>query len=298
MRHESDWWLGGFLIGFITGFLLGFGYTRLVPLRPTPAQLDQHDRAIYLTLIAAAYRHDGDLAKAQRRLETLEEPDIEQTIIALANQSITLNADVRDIRSLATLANALGETPGALLVYLITPTPIPSPTSTPTETPSPTPTHTPTPIPPTETSAPTPENSPTPTILPAGNPTFTPRPTPTPGLNAPFGLAQSIALCDNSANGILRVYIRDRNGEGVPGVEVIVSWPGGQDRFYTGFKSNTDAGYADFQMDADEVYQVELPGLPATVATAVNEAAATPCSNLPNGVRPSWQVVFQQGAGQ
>lgn len=298
MRHESDWWLGGFLIGFIAGFLLGFGYTRLVPLPPTPAQLEQNDRAIYLTLIAAAYRHDGDLAKAQQRLDTLEEPDIEQSIIALASQFIALNADVRDIRSLVSLANALGEAPGELLVYLVTPTPIPAPTSTPTETPLPTNTHTPTPIPPTETSTPRPQNtSPTP-ILPAGNPTFTPRPTPTPGPNAPFGLAQSTALCDNSANGILRVYVRDRQNEGVPGVEVLVSWPGGQDRFYTGFKSNIDAGYADFQMDADEVYQVELPGLPAAVAKAVNEAAATRCSNLPNGVRPSWQVVFQQGAGQ
>ena len=291
MKHESDWWLGGFLVGFVVGFVLGFSYTRLVPSPPTPAQLDGPDKEIYLVLIAAAYRYDGDLDKAQRRLARLEDPQISQTLVNLAERYIAANAEVKDIRSLARLATALGETQGALLVYLTTPTFTPSPTSTPTPTPQPTATA-------TATSTSTPQPTRTATTLPVENPTVTPRPTATPGPNAPFGLAQSVALCDNTADGILRVYVRDRDGQGVPGVEVVVRWPGGQDHFFTGLKSETNPGYADFQMEAGQVYQAGLSGLPAAVAKEINQAAESRCPDLPEGVKPSWQIVFQRGAGQ
>lgn len=291
MRHESDWWLGGFIAGFLVGFLLGFVYTRLVPdnIHPTPAQLAQADKELYLTLIAAAYRYDGNLDKASGRLDRLEVEDINQTITDLAQRYIDIGADARDIRSLAVLAAGLGSAEGSLLVYLSTPTqtatPIPTATFTPTATPIPT--STPTPPPPVATPTESSQNS-------VANPTFTPRTPPELGGNRLFQLAQSIALCDNTVNRVLRIYVQDSGGDGIPGVEVLVKWPTGQDNFFTGLKSRSNAGYADFQMEAGVTYQVELRGGQSTIATDINQAADTLCPDLPDGILPSWQVVFQQ----
>ena len=281
MRHESDWWLGGFLAGFIIGFVLGFWYTRLVPVRvhPSPAELSQEDKEIYLVLIGAAFRYDGDLEKTTRRLTRLEEPAMIEAIRTLADQKITAGADVRDIRSLAALATGLGLEDGQLLVYLTTPTP--SPTST--SPPPPTPTQEL-----AESSLPEPD----------ANATFTPRNAIAPDEGEAFELAQSIALCDNSSDGVLRVYVRDSTGQGIAGVEILARWPGGQDKFFTGIKSEANPGYADFQMDVDQTYQLELPGMPATIATEVNRAAKTLCPNLPLNIAPSWQIVFQQSSSE
>ncbi len=298
MKHEADWWLGGFLVAFIVGVALTLLYTWvLVPVTPrtTPAQLNPADKELYILLTAAAYRHDGDLPKAQKRLARLEDAAIAQTIASLAAQYISRGADPRDIRSLVTLADGLGTSDSSMLVYLITPTPTPSPLPTLTPTPSATST-------PTASATPRPTNThiPTaiPTLTPTVNPTITPRPTFTPGPNAPFGLAQSVALCDNTGNGILRVYVRDWQGQGLPGAKIIVSWPGGEDKFYSGFKSAANPGYADFEMTSEQIYQVELEGSPAAVAKDVNKNARALCSNLPDKIAPSWQIVFQQGAGK
>ena len=302
MKHEADWWLGGFLLAFIVGLTLTLLYTWvLVPTAPrtTPAQLNPADKELYILLTAAAYRHDGNLSKAQKRLARLKDPRIAQTVAALAEQYIDNSADPRDIRSLVTLAEALGSGNSAMRVYLITPTPTPSPP--PTLTPSPdatgTPTASATPKA-TPTSRPTNTRIPTaiPTLTPTVNPTITPRSTFTPGPNAPFGLAQSVALCDNTGNGILRIYVRDWQGKGLPGAKIIVNWPDGEDTFYSGFKSAANPGYADFEMTAGQIYQVALEGSPAAIASNVNKNARALCSNLPDNIAPSWQIVFQQGA--
>jgi hypothetical protein len=111
-------------------------------------------------------------------------------------------------------------------------------------------------------------------------------------------VAQSVPLCNNTNGGLLRIYVRDRLGAGVPGVEVSVSWPGGKDTFFTGFKPEVDPGYADFQMEPDETYRVELIGLKTT--EPIPEITIDPadlCPDLPAGTDPDWQIVFQQGAG-
>jgi hypothetical protein len=76
-----------------------------------------------------------------------------------------------------------------------------------------------------------------------------------------------------------------------------VSWPGGRDKLFTGFKPAVDPGYADFAMRAGETYRVELvsvaaAGPPAEVRLS---DAGTLCPDLPDGKVPSWEVVFVQG---
>jgi hypothetical protein len=119
--------------------------------------------------------------------------------------------------------------------------------------------------------------------------------TPTPESIGFFGVAQSTVLCDPSTNSLLRVYVRDSAGKGVPGVQILVNWPGGEDRFFTGFKPEADLGYADFEMESGEIYEVELVDVKSDVAQEVGTDVADLCPDLAPGVQPSWQIVFQIG---
>jgi hypothetical protein len=112
-------------------------------------------------------------------------------------------------------------------------------------------------------------------------------------------VAQSVVLCDETSGGLLRIYVRDRLGVGVPGVEIMVSWAGGEDRLFTGFKPDIDPGYADFQMEPGERYQIKLVSVAAEVAVPeVSLSGNNLCANLPAGIDPSWQIVFEQGVSR
>jgi hypothetical protein len=280
MRRDSVIWIGGFLAGFFIGLALSLTYTWVIDPPPltdtTPAALNPHDKEVYTVLIAAAYATDGDPGRARKRLAELEDPDIENTIIALAERYINEGHDVRDVRALARLADDLGRTSMALRPFIATPTP--------------TPTLTPTPLPPTPTSTPVVVRV-TSTPTPSATPAVRPAPTSTPA--DVFKMAQSTALCDPTTSGLLRVYVRDSEGQGVPGVQILVNWPGGEDRFFTGFKPEADPGYADFEMEPGEVYQVELVDAKSDLAREVGAGLTDLCPDLPPGVQPSWQIVFQ-----
>jgi hypothetical protein len=281
MRHERVFWIGGFLAGFLVGLSLSLAYTWVIDPPPlsdtTPAVLNPHDKDIYTVLIAADYAASGDLDRAQQRLAGLEDPDIENTIVVMAERYINESRDARDIRALARLADALGGTSAAMRPFIATQTSTPTLTSTPTPQ---LPTATPTRVVP---------DTPTPTLTP------TPRRTSTSESVVAFEVAQSTAVCDPTTNGLMRIYVRDRAGKGVAGVQVLVNWPGGEDRFFTGFKPEADPGYADFDMELGEVYQVELANVSSDVIQGVGSELANLCPDLPTGIRPSWQIVFQAG---
>ncbi len=314
---DGLWWVGGFLLGFAVGLAMSLAYGWMIDPRPapvSPADLQPEDKAFYLRLIALAYGHNQNLEQAQARLATFKAANVEQSLVELTEAYIEQERDVRDIRALVSLSDALGRRSGVMAAFIVTPTPPPTATPTPPPTPTPRPTRTPTPTitnTPPPTATPTRTRRPTRTPTASATPTFTatPRPTrtptvtntPTPGPNAPFGLAQSVALCkDTTVGGLLRVYVRDRLGAGVPGVEVSVTWPGGQDSFFTGFKPEVDPGYADFEMESGQRYDIALVSvetagqLPDVSTTEAN----TLCPDLPDNVTPSWQVVFQQGVSR
>lgn len=313
-RGEIKWWLGGFLFGFAVGLALSLTYGWILDPRPAPvdpSQLRAEDQTFYMYLIALAYAHDQNEERARARLAALGQPNVEEAVADLTETYIERETDLRDINALVGLSMALGQTSSQMLAFVVTPTPEPPLTPTPIPTPTPRPTSTPTPatpIPtntatPTQTATRTPTRTPTATPTPLDTATATPSGTPTatntptPGPNSPFGVAQSTVLCDDSGDGgLLRVYVRDRLGAGLPGVEIEVIWSGGQDTFFTGFKPDIDPGYADFQMESGELYQIKLLG--AGFESAVPEVSIddpTLCPGLPDEVKPSWQVVFQRG---
>jgi len=287
MKNDRFWWMGGFLAGLLVGLGLSLAYTWVFDPPPltmtTQAALNPHDREVYTVLVAAAYAADGNLDQAKKRLARLEDPDIENTIVHLAERHIREGRDVRDVRALARLANNLGRTSAAVRPFIATPSPTSTPSPTATSRP---PTRTPTV---TATSSPTStprRRTPTATATPIVEPTATPRPD-------VFHVVQSTALCDSKAEGLLRIYVRDGAGEPMSGVEVLVDWPGGEDRFFTGFKTDIDTGYADFEMRADEVYRAKLVSVASEVAEDIGGDAQALCPEMPADAQLSWQVVFQ-----
>ncbi len=57
---------------------------------------------------------------------------------------------------------------------------------------------------------------------------------------------------------LIQVLVYDAAEQGVPSVEVVVTWEGGENHFFTGLKPEMGLGYADFRMAADTVYTLRL----------------------------------------
>jgi hypothetical protein len=122
----------------------------------------------------------------------------------------------------------------------------------------------------------------TPIVLP-GLPTSTPLP-------GRFGLTSTETLCAGPRP-LLQIVTQDAAGNGVPGVEVIVEWAGGQDRFFTGLKPQLGAGYGDFEMTPAIEYTVRLAEAPDAAYAARSE----PCTdNSGNFINTSVRLVFAQ----
>jgi hypothetical protein len=89
------------------------------------------------------------------------------------------------------------------------------------------------------------------------------------------------------------IWVRDAAGNDMPGVEIVVSWPLVQDRFFTGLRPAQGLGYADFEMAPETEYEVTLAGFPGGVARDLT-------SDLSPGICPTgtraidWQLTFQR----
>lgn len=304
MRDErGPWYL---VTGFVLGVLLGLVFAWMVApveyVDTSPASLRENFKDQYRALIAAAYVANSDLARAQARLNLLDDADVARTLAEQAQRTLAEGGSPDAAQALALLALDLGRGP--------TPAVTGSP-ATPTSTLPPTPTHTATPTvatqlptltstnesqmtapaPPSGTVTQTPQS--TRTALPTGAPLATRTPTSTPA--APFVLQDSTFVCDPDLNQpLIQVVAEDSAGEQVPGVEIVVSWDGGEDHFFTGLKPEFGPGYADFTMDPEEVYTLRL----ADGGQPVPDLTAAECE-AEDGSRywGSWYLLFSQPGG-
>ena len=172
----------GLTAGVALGLLLGWVVWPVEIVDTSISDLAPEHKEEYVLMVAKAYACDGDLEKAQARLERLEVPNINGWLSAQIDSYIAEGRDEADIQALAALADAMGVTSPNMLAYLATDTPVPTDTPLPTPTPLPTNTPTATPLPPTETPTSLPPTE-TPTSPPptetAVPPTDTPKPAPT-----------------------------------------------------------------------------------------------------------------------
>lgn len=173
-------------------------------------------------------------------------------------------------------------TPGFSNILLATPLNTRVPTWTPTITPTPTDTPTATP-------------SPTKTPFRA---TRAPEPTATPTPEFDYiGTIRQLTPCENAGKHHIFAYVRDQNGNGIPGMKMKVHWDGGEAILTTGTKME-DPGLADFAMFKG-VYHIEvLDGLSQVIGPISPDIPQNElCPETGNGVANSlfhysFEVIF------
>ncbi len=225
----------------------------------TPDTLQPQDRFVYLALIGDLYIYEDDLSQAEARLEALGIQADGSVLAGLIEEYLDGGGRPEEVRNLARLAEVLGASGGILLVFASVPAPSPevalrlSPQPEASQTPAP-----------TSTAAPS------------------------------FRLVEQTAVCAQPGQpGQIAVSVWDPEGNGLSGVEIVVSWATGQDHFMTGLRPEQGAGYADFQMAPQTQYEVSLAGFRGDVAQGLT-------SDLSPGLCPTgtvgldWRVTFQE----
>jgi hypothetical protein len=247
------------------------------PLRVTntnPRALRADFKESYRVAIAASYAATGNLPRAQARLILLGDPDPIEALNAQAQRMLVNNETVQQADEVAALALALENGEAEAL-----------PTSLPTEDVSEVAVEFTETLPPATSDAAilTTENVP-PTESIATESTFappTPRPTrtPVPTVGAPFVLTAQDSICDtNLPDGLLQVLVLNANRRQLPGMEIVITWDGGGEQFFTGLKPELGNGYADFMMTPDVMYTVQL-GYGSDIATGL----IAPTCQAPSG---------------
>lgn len=304
-ENRGSWYL---LTGLILGFVLGVLYTWVIQpveyIDTNPGSLRSEYKDRYRAMIAAAFQYNHDLVRAQARLELLKDDDMARTLAEQAQRTLGEGGSQAEAAALGALAAELGDASGALPVSVgspevRTPTHTPEPTQTPTPKPTATVTETPEPLPETPTNEAEETGSPpaitttvTRTPRPSATPTSTTSPTPTRTATstpaAPFVLRTTQRICDpNQTGGLIQVIALDAAETQISGVEVIVTWDGGEDHFYTGLQLDLGRGYADFAMSEGLVYAVRI----AEAGETARELSMFNCSG---GYPGSWRLTFQQ----
>lgn len=237
---------GAFIVGLIGGLYYAWVVNPVEYVDTAPDSLRETYRESYLVLIASAYVQTGDIARAQSRLSLFHDPQIRDTLAALAQRELARGGSEQEAQALAQLAARIGVTAAPSTsqpTITRTSTSVPSATSRPA----------------VMTSTPAPSRSPTPTA--------------TPG--APFELSDQETVCDPSAPApLIEVVVLDAASKPVPGMEVLVVWDNGQDHFFTGLKPELSIGYGDFTMTEGVTYTVQLKDSPNPV-TGISSGTCT-----------------------
>lgn len=242
------------MLALLAGLGLGLIYAWLIsPLRVTnagPVALRADFKESYRSAIAASFAATGNLPRAQARLALLGDADPIESLNAQAQRMLTNSETIEGADEVAALALALQGGPAEISTAEPTqvveeidvtftetlPRPTPDVQISTTETPE---------LIATEA-----------TILPA-----TPRPTQTlpPTLGAPFTLTAQDSICDtNLPDGLLQVLVLNPNRRQLPGMEIVITWDGGGEQFFTGLKPELGNGYADYSMTPNVTYTVQL----------------------------------------
>ncbi|HEX9027720.1 MAG TPA: hypothetical protein VF823_01015, partial [Anaerolineales bacterium] len=117
--------------------------------------------------------------------------------------------------------------------------------------------------------------------------------TPSPTSGAPFVLSgDPKQVCDaNLKRSLIMVEARDAAGQPVPGLEVIVTWNGGEGHFFTGLQPDRGLGYGDYEMAPDVTYTVHV----ADGGQPVPDLKAGQCTGSAGAqFLGSWSLVFVQ----
>ena len=251
------------LLALLAGLGLGLVYAwvisplHVIDTEPSILRADFKDQ--YRSAIAAAYAATGNLPRAQARLALLGDANPVEALNAQAQQMLASGESFQQADQVAALALALGEDGNVPpteteVVELVTEVANNDVVTTPTSTLPPPPPDVPIGL--TETPQVV-ELEPTQPIVVES----TPRPTrtPVPTFGAPFKVTGQDTVCDtNLPDGLLQVLVYNKNRKQLAGIEIVVTWDGGEEKFFTGFKPEIGNGYADLIMTPNITYTVQL----------------------------------------
>ncbi len=288
-EERGSWYL---FTGLVLGAILGLVYAWLIQpveyVDTPPASLRQDFKDRYRAMIAAAFIANHDLVRAQARMELLQDEDPFRVLSEQAQRTLAENGSPEEARALGLLAVALNQaSPGlstktlanqstATIRVHITGVFLASPTNTTTEAVSTITSYTSTTRPSTPSSSfeplgtiseiKTPTNAlsndqKTPAGATQSKPSDTPNTwrTSTTNPEGPFILMGREEICGQRLSApLIQVEALDHFGLPVPGVLVIVTWKDGEERFYTGLKSEKSLGYADFTPTPGIAYTLRL----------------------------------------
>ena len=268
----------GLIVGLAGGLYYAWAISPVAYVLVGPSRLSASYKETYIFLVAQNYAQDGNWPRAESRLNALEDPALSQTVADLLQRYLRRGEPETRLRPLALLADQLGVTDPAVALF-VTPEFRPSATPTLTLEPSTTPT-----LLPTATVTPSPTSTPSPTWTPA--PTITPSPTALPV----YRLLNQERVCEpDKPAPRIEVIALDVNLEQLPGVELLVSWDSGTDRFFTGFKPELGLGYGDFTMVPEVSYSVVVvAGSPPVSGLRVEN-----CPVSEGGQAGGWRLTFQ-----
>ncbi len=277
-------------IGLIGGFGLGLLYAWVIsPIRyvdTTPNTLRSDFKDQFRTAIAASYAATHNLARAQARMALLADPDPVQELTAQAQRMLAAGEPFELVREVAGLATDL-QAGTASTLSSATPAPTTGP-QTPTAVTAVPSSAQDTPEIPLESA--TVEVVTTPVIF--DTPTPRPTRTPIPTAGEPFQLVSRDEVCNpNLTDGLMQISVLDRHRHQMPGVEITVSWNGGEEDFFTGLKPEIADGYADYIMQAGVEYEVRV----AQAGTPFSGFSAPSCPDS-NGqtYTGGLKLIFQQ----
>jgi hypothetical protein len=235
------------LTGLVIGLLIGLIFSwKIMPVDYTevsPDSLHEAYKERYRLMIALAYDANNDLGRAKDRLTLLKDEEPVNALVIQSQKAIDQGGSERDAQVLAQLAVAL-EKNGSGLIFSASES-----SSTPAE--------------------------PTITVQVPAVSAQTGGDEANGQLAASFRLQHREIVCDPLLrDGLMQVMVENKSGEQLPGVELIVTWQGGSDRFYTGLNATNGAGYADFQMEPEKVYTLQV----GETGEVVTELSAPECT--------------------
>lgn len=284
------------LTGLVIGIALGLIYAWLInPLdyqNTSPRSLASEYKDRQRVLIALAYAADENLERARARLELLEDPDVYTILADQAQRALTDGSPPQEARALGLLSAALRGGAGPVILPTVptfTPSPSPSPTPEPTLEASPAP-----PTEAVETPFPASTDAAVETDMPpaATEDAAAVENNPAPTSSLPYILDAREQICDTPLpRPIVEIQVLNAAGEPQPAVEVVITWDGGEEHFYTGLKPELGLGYADFTLQEGETYNLRLVG----GAQIITGLTAVQCAEL-NG-EPywgAWRLTFVQ----
>ncbi len=264
----------GLILGLAGALYYAWVVAPVVYVDASPSRLSDEHKAEYIFLVSQSYAINEDWPLAQQRLAGLDDPAAVQTVTSLLETYVREQRPSDHIANLAVLARQLGGEAPVIALFAPTPLADEPPTATATITP---------PSPPAATPSPTPQ----PTITPRPTVTAVPTSIPDPTAQPTYRLLNQQQLCaDDASTPQIEVVTLDALLEPLPGIEVLVTWDGGRDRFFTGFKPAQGEGYGDFAMTPDTSYTV-------TLADGSPEISGLRIESCDNGEISGWRLTFQ-----